>query len=198
MPLKIQKALKMNLTTDEKQTLLFIARTSIERVIAGKPERSLPPLTAKLLKPCGAFVTLKVGANLRGCIGYVEPKKPLHQTVRESAIKAAKDDPRFNPVSSMELNSIQLEVSVLSPLIPLQSPEELNIGTHGIYIIYNGNRGLLLPQVATEMKWTSQEFLENVSLKAGLTKDSWKEPQAKLFMFTTDTVTEFGTFNAVL
>jgi AmmeMemoRadiSam system protein A len=188
----------MELSKDDKLSLLQIARSSIERVIAGKPDKLPNNLSPNLLTPCGAFVTLKVKKTLRGCIGYVEAKKTLHQTVREVAVKAAKDDPRFFPLTKRELDILHIEISVLSSLQPIAASSEIEIGKHGIYVIREHYRGLLLPQVATEMKWNAEEFLNNTSMKAGLKPDAWKDTATKVFTFSAEIFSEHGLVDTVL
>lgn len=109
---------------------------------------------------------------MRGCIGYIEPQKPLYRTVCECALAAALHDPRFDPVSPSELPSIKLEVSVLSPLEDI-SPEQVEVGRHGLLVSRGFQRGLLLPQVAVEWKWDARKFLEETCTKAGLPTDAW-------------------------
>jgi len=169
----------------EKEFLLDVAcKTIIEYVTNG----TTPDFTSdnpKLDRKCGAFVTLheKSGA-LRGCIGYVEPVKPLFQTIIEMAIACSTRDPRFHPVTSDEFPNLDLEISVLTPLEEVLNVEEIRIGEHGLMIKKAGSSGLLLPQVATEFGWDRHEFLRETCQKAGLEKNAWKEPDAKLFAFS--------------
>jgi len=176
----------MNLTNEEKQTLLKIARSSIESALGGK---SLPQKKYKselLNRASGVFVTLRIGENLRGCIGYVEPFFPLAQATREAAVKAAMEDPRFMPMTLAELAGITIEISVLSPLSELFEKTKIEIGKHGLVIDTGFRRGLLLPQVATEYGWDREQFLGHTAEKAGLPFDAWKRKEAKLFTFTVD------------
>jgi len=192
------KIILMELSKEDKLVLLQIARSSIERVIAGKPDKLPNNLSPNLLSMCGAFVTLKVKKTLRGCIGYVEAKKSLHQTVREVAVKAAKNDPRFFPLTQRELDILHIEISVVSPLQQIASATEIEIGKHGIYIVREQYRGLLLPQVATEMKWNAEEFLSNTSTKAGLKPDTWKDSATTIFIFSAEIFSEHGLIDTVL
>ncbi len=188
----------MIFTQEDKYTLLQIARSAIERIIAGKLERQLPPISQNIKSSHGAFVTLREEGQLRGCIGFIDSKKPLYQVIREAAVKAAKEDPRFYPVTTIELNKIDIEISILSELAPLASIEEIEIGKHGLLLVSGSIRGLLLPSVATEMKWNREQFLNNVALKAGLSAESWKLPDVKLFSFVTETFRENGQFRTVI
>jgi AmmeMemoRadiSam system protein A len=188
----------MLFTQEDKFILLQIARSSLERIIAGKLERQFPPISQNIKSQHGAFVTLREEGQLRGCIGFIDAKKPLYQVIREAAVKAAKEDPRFYPVTTIELNKINIEISILSELVPLASIEEIEIGKHGLLIISGTVRGLLLPGVAVEMNWNREQFLSNVAMKAGLSADAWKEPETKLFSFTTETFRENGQFRTVI
>jgi AmmeMemoRadiSam system protein A len=180
----------MQLTDDEKRELLRRARASIEAELKGIPNPTSPPTTSTLETPCGAFVTLRIGGDLRGCIGYVEPRLPLVQTVEEVAKKAAFEDPRFVPLTRDELDAVDIEISVLSPLWLIKDISEIEVGKHGLVVDAGYTRGLLLPQVPLEYGWDRQQFLAHTSLKAGLMPDAWKQPHVKLFVFTSDVFSE--------
>ncbi len=170
------------LTEADQQTLLRMAREAIEEYLHHHrlPEVEDPP--EALRQPCGAFVTLRKGHQLRGCIGYVEAAKPLYKTVRECAVAAAVHDPRFQPVATRETAELRLEISVLSPLTET-TPERIEVGRHGLLISLGPQRGLLLPQVAVEWNWDREHFLEETCLKAGLPSDAWKRG-ARIQAFT--------------
>jgi AmmeMemoRadiSam system protein A len=176
----------MNLTNEEKQALLKIARSSIQSALGGKPFPQKEYKSGLLSRPSGVFVTLRIGENLRGCIGYVEPLFPLGQATQEAAVKAAMEDPRFMPMTLAELTSITIEISVLSPLSELHDKTKIEIGKHGLVIDAGYRRGLLLPQVATEYGWDREQFLEHTASKAGLPSDAWKRSEVKLFTFTVE------------
>ena len=131
----------------------------------------------------GAFVSLHRRGQLRGCIGYIEAVKPLLQTVREMAPAAAFQDPRFRPLQADELADLEIEISVLTPLKLIKSTDEIEVGRDGLYIVRGLNRGLLLPQVATQYHWDRQTFLEQTCNKAGLPGDAWKDPGTQIFIF---------------
>jgi AmmeMemoRadiSam system protein A len=131
-------------------------------------------------------VTLRKDHELRGCIGYIESRFPLADVVGEVAVKAAFEDPRFPPLTVSELEEITIEVSVLSPLQPVHDLEEIQVGVHGLLIELAGRRGLLLPQVASEYRWDRETFLENTARKAGLPRNAWKDPQAKIYLFSAE------------
>ena len=127
---------------------------------------------------------LKINHQLRGCIGYTSPVKPLHQTVRDVAIQAATQDPRFRPVTKDELKVLTYEISVLSPFRKILNTERIEVGVHGL-LVKKGNRsGLLLPQVPVEQGWDRQTFIEQTCRKAGLPLDAWKDPETDIFGFT--------------
>lgn len=173
----------MNLSEADKKLLLQIARDSIEAHLLDKsvPAVSLPQ---SLCERRGAFVSLHRRGNLRGCIGYLEAVKPLGQTVREMAAAAAFHDPRFRPLGREELADLEVEISVLSPMKLSQDVGEIQVGTHGLYIVQGSCRGLLLPQVATEYHWDRLTFLQQTCCKAGLPPDAWKDPSTKIYTFT--------------
>jgi AmmeMemoRadiSam system protein A len=142
------------------------------------------PPPAHLAEPRGAFVTLHLEGELRGCIGYVLPTQSLHATVAEAARAAALDDPRFPPVTPVEAAHLKIEISVLSPLRPIR-PEEVIVGQHGLVVTQGNRRGLLLPQVPIEWKWDRETFLAQTCLKAGLPPDAWQHG-AQLQAFTAE------------
>jgi AmmeMemoRadiSam system protein B/AmmeMemoRadiSam system protein A len=169
-----------DLTGDEKQTLLNIARSSIKAYVLHmeKPVINASNLTPVLKCMCGAFVSLHINDELRGCIGTFREDKVLYQNVREMAIAAATSDYRFDPVSVGELNSITIEISVLSPMHKISSTDEIILGKHGIYIKKDGKTGTLLPQVAKDRNMTKEEFLGFCSRdKAGIGWHGWKNAE---------------------
>ncbi|MEW6775476.1 MAG: AmmeMemoRadiSam system protein A [Bdellovibrionota bacterium] len=176
------------LSGQEKKALLAIARTALAHKLVGGPSVSPPdvPTNSELLAPRGAFVTLHTHGELRGCIGIVEAAMPLWKIVAENAVAAATRDPRFPPLEAEELPQTDIEISALSRPIPVQQPEEIEIGRDGL-IIENGRRkGLLLPQVATEWGFGREEFLQAVCEKAWLPRDAWRDPFSKLQRFTAE------------
>jgi AmmeMemoRadiSam system protein A len=180
----------MQLTESDKKELLRIARASIEQAMKGVLISSREKATGPLGELRGVFVTLRVTGDLRGCIGYVEPRLPLREAVCEVAQKAAFEDPRFPPLSEDELSRVEIEISVLSPLKKITSVEEIEVGTHGLVVDAGFTRGLLLPQVATEYGWGREEFLSHTARKAGLPADAWKRQGIELFSFTSDVFSE--------
>jgi AmmeMemoRadiSam system protein A len=176
-------AADMNLTAADKQLLLQVARDSIKAQLQGKAATPVQVTSPVMEKPRGAFVSLHRQGQLRGCIGYIEAVKPLLQTVRDMAPAAAFQDPRFRPLQSEELKDLEIEISILSPLKLVQKPEEIQVGQDGLYIVRGINRGLLLPQVATQYHWDRVTFLEQTCRKAGLGADAWKDPHTQIYKF---------------
>jgi AmmeMemoRadiSam system protein A len=176
----------MDLTKEEKRALLDFARSSIKSVLKGQELPLFNSHSEMLDRKSGVFVTLKIDENLRGCIGYIESIFPLFQATQEAAVKAAMEDPRFMPLSLDELESVTIEISVLSPLSELNNVDKIEIGKHGLVIDAGYRRGLLLPQVATEYNWDQKEFLKHLSLKAGLPPDAWKQKEVNLYSFTVE------------
>lgn len=173
---------KGSLNRKEQETLLNIARTSIEKAVKGERIYLKPVKDRRLLTKQGCFVTITKRGKLRGCIGYIEPVKPLYQAVSEMAIAAATRDRRFPPVVEEELHELSIEISVLSPLKLIKDTSEIVVGRDGLYIMKQGQSGLLLPQVATDRGWDKVTFLEQTCEKAWLPRDAWKR-EAKIFRF---------------
>jgi AmmeMemoRadiSam system protein A len=170
----------------EKQVLLSLARTTVERVVRGDEPPPLPEGPPNIKQQMGAFVTLHWKGHLRGCIGMLEARAPLDETVREMAEAAALRDFRFQPVSPEELPDIDVEISALSPLRRIDDIKEIEVGTHGIWITRGMNRGVLLPQVATEQGYDRLTFLQQTCRKAGLPIDAWREPGTIIEIFSAE------------
>jgi MEMO1 family protein len=176
---------EFSLTPDEQRQLLEIARKSAESIVKDNKPYELPAnLPASLMQDRGAFVTIKKGGDLRGCIGYTAAAEPLAQTVRDVAAHAALRDPRFHAVSANELPKLKYEVSVLSPMRRVSDVSQIKVGSHGLMIAKGSVRGLLLPQVPKEFGWDRGTFLEQTAIKAGLPADAWRDQDADLFIFT--------------
>jgi len=173
-----------DLSEHERSLLLGIARKSIEEFLNGSKYEPDEPESEILKKPCGAFVTLKIQDNLRGCIGSIVASDPLYMTVSEMAVSSASRDPRFSPVSREDMENIDIEISVLSPFEKISNISEINIGEHGIMIRQLLYHGLLLPQVATEYNWNRQQFLEHTCMKAGLPRNAWKDQETEIQIFS--------------
>src|SRR5688572_22670753 len=164
------------LNPDARRSLLDVARASVEAAVHGMDPGDAIPGNPALHVPGAAFVTLRVGGALRGCIGHVTAEQPLWISVREMAAAAATRDDRFSPVSREELPALRIEISVLSPRRRLAKPDQAVIGRDGLHVRRGANSGLLLPQVAPEHGWSTEEFLSQTCRKAGLPPDAWKDP----------------------
>jgi len=182
----VKAGVDLGLTGDEKKTLHRIARSTIEAAVAGKPLPDIVPDTETLKEKRGAFVSLHRQGNLRGCIGYIVAEKPLCQTIKEMALAAAFQDPRFNPLTKDELQDLDIEISVLTPLQQISDINEIEVGRHGLMLLRGHHSGLLLPQVATEYGWDKETFLEHTCMKAGLPTDAWQDKDSKIFIFSAD------------
>jgi uncharacterized protein len=171
---------------DEKKALLELARASIARQL--KQDRPMPELpdTPALKSGGGAFVTLHKGGKLRGCIGCFTGEGALTDTVEKMARSAAFEDPRFPPLKASELDEVDLEISVLTPMTRIKDPETVEVGRHGLYMIRGMNRGVLLPQVAVEQGWDKHTFLEHTCYKAGLDGQCWQDPSTEIYVFSAD------------
>jgi AmmeMemoRadiSam system protein A len=173
----------------QKQTLLKVARDTVEAVLTSgelpKPKSSDSELNAH----CGCFVTLKNHEQLRGCIGQFTSDRPLIELVAEMATASATGDPRFfdDPIRANELEELDVEISVLSPLKKTDDPLTLRLGIDGIYIKRGCAGGCFLPQVATETGWSKEEFLSYCCAhKAGLPANAWKDPKTEVYLFSAE------------
>jgi uncharacterized protein len=170
----------------QKQTLLKIARDTVKAVISGGTVPTPKSDDPALNEHCGCFVTLKNGEELRGCIGQFVSDMPLIELVVEMAKASATGDPRFfaYPITAAELDELDIEISVLSPLKRTNDPLSLRLGVDGIYIKRGFASGCFLPQVATETGWSREEFLSYCCAhKAGLKADAWKDPKTEVYLF---------------
>ena len=172
------------LTDEDRKQLVLIAREAIEAALKGKKYSA--PHIEKLDVKRGVFVTLTVDNELRGCIGMIKAREPLFEAVAEMAVSAAMDDPRFPQLGPDEFPDVKLSISVLSRLERVHNTNEIEVGRDGLLIKMDMHSGLLLPQVASEHAWDRTEFLEQTCLKAGLPKNSYKDPQAEIYRFSAD------------
>lgn len=169
------------LTETDRQLLLALAANALYKHF-GKDLISLPPHSAALNECYGLFVSLYHNGKLRGCIGQFQSSQPLYQLVSTVTLSSAFNDHRFEPLRADELEDLSLEFSVLTPLEPISSPNELELGKHGIYIKKGWQSGTFLPQVASGTNWSKEEFVAHCSKnKAGLGWDGWRT--AELFRY---------------
>ena len=163
------------LSESAQSELLRLSRNCLEELLKHGRKALKESNSPELLERRGVFVTLHMHGELRGCIGVPEPVSPLFQAAQECALSAARSDPRFSPVTEVELPDVQIEISVLSPLEAVEEIDSIVIGVHGLLLNHLGRRGLLLPQVAMERGWDRKTFLEQLCRKAHLPATAWKE-----------------------
>ncbi|MDE7242115.1 AmmeMemoRadiSam system protein A [Desulfovibrio sp.] len=190
--------LSFDLDATEKAWLSRLARQSIALAVGAEPVMpGVTGLTEALAspeaphgddhpvlgRPLGAFVTITLGGNLRGCIGTIVGREPLEETVWRMARAAALEDPRFPPLTAREWARANLEISVLDELTPCPDPARIEVGRHGLALQYGGRTGVFLPQVPIEQGWDREAYLENLCRKAGVPQGSWRMPQARLFWY---------------
>jgi len=181
---------KFKISEEDGQILVKTARMIITEYLKNGSIKELEEQFQKDFSyNSGVFVTLKNPNGLRGCIGFPLPNKKLYSALKDSSLAAALEDPRFSPVTFEELDSITVEVTVLSPplRIEVDDPKEylskIKIGQDGLIVKYGNNSGLLLPQVPMEYGWNEREYLENTCEKAGLHKDFWKKKEVEIYKF---------------
>jgi uncharacterized protein (TIGR00296 family) len=186
--------MSFELTQDEGKFLIHLARNTVTKYLeTGKVPKPPKETPKKLFEHCGVFVTISIPVKgkkeLRGCIGYPYPTSPLVEAVIDSAINAATQDPRFEPLTFDELGKVVFEVSVLTPpeLVDVKNPKEylskIKVGEDGLIVERGPYKGLLLPQVPVEWGWCEEEFLCQCCRKAGLPPDSWLTKDAKIYKF---------------
>lgn len=176
-----------SLSDEDRKAILELAAQGVrEAVFHGRP---LPTYPAQgiFAEPRGLFVTLHHRKKLRGCIGIIEGHTRLGENLARCAADAALHDPRFSPLRPEELDGLEIEVSLLSPIHPIR-PEEVEIGRHGLLVERGMRRGLLLPQVATEHRLSRELFLAETCVKAGLPREAWREPETRLYGFECEIV----------
>jgi len=172
------------LTADQRRQLLALAHASIESQVRGGAR--IETETMAWPDASGVFVTIKQRGQLRGCLGTLENRAGLAAEVVRCAAESASEDPRFAPVTPGELPELSLEISVLGPLEAIEArPDAFTIGVHGLVAERGVNRGLLLPQVATEWGWDGEQFLRQTCVKAGLPPDAWRSG-ARMFRFAAE------------
>jgi AmmeMemoRadiSam system protein A len=171
------------LTKKEQRDLLKIARDTIVSYVTSGDVPAVETASVGLNLESGCFVTIKQHGQLRGCIGNFVSDRPLYRLVQEMAVSAAIRDPRFYPMKPQDLKDFDLEISVLSPLELISSVDQIQVGTHGIYLVKNSFRGVLLPQVATEYGWDRDTFLRHTCLKAGLPENAWQK-DCQIYIFS--------------
>ncbi|MHC4216603.1 MAG: AmmeMemoRadiSam system protein A [Planctomycetota bacterium] len=174
---------------EQKNEILCVVRDSVKAVVTGAPAASPKSDDPELNEHCGCFVTLKNRGRLRGCLGNFVSEVALIELVAEMARASATSDPRFvgDPVTAAELEHLDVEISVLSPLKLADDPLSLRLGVDGIYVKRGFSSGCFLPQVADEARWSKEEFLSYCCAhKAGLAYDAWKDAETEVYFFTAE------------
>lgn len=180
----------MGLSKEEKTSLLGLARAAIHARLHGDGEvehaLARTRLSARLETPTACFVTLSEAGpeprgRLRGCIGSMEPREPLYRAVMNTATRSAFGDPRFPAVRADELPRLRIEISVLGPVQPVDGPDQILIGRHGVELEKEGRRAVFLPQVPVEHAWDVDELLEQLAIKAGLPRNGWRGARLATF-----------------
>ncbi len=174
------------------RALLRAARDAIEAAVLRREERPGDEEDAPAMRALGAaFVTLRrEDGELRGCIGELEARRPLVDSVRGCAASAALRDPRFSPMTPPELSGLRIGISVLTPAEPVQGPEDVEVGVHGVIVERGIRRGVLLPEVAVEQGWDAETFVSYCCRKAGLPPDAWRDPETTIEVFETVKLTD--------
>ena len=168
----------------DQRRLLAYARRAFE----ARVRRQAPPALERgglFDVHAGAFVTIHNRGELRGCLGRIEPRAPLIETIVDLAASVSDSDPRFDAVSLLELADLDIEISILTPEREIQSIDEIEVGRHGLIVEDGYRRGLLLPQVATDHAWDRETFVSHTCLKAALPADAWRRG-ARVFVFEAD------------
>jgi AmmeMemoRadiSam system protein A len=176
------------LAAEDRRALLRIARAAVESAIAGGPEPPWAAPAEALQQRAGAFVTLYLDGELRGCVGFVEARHALAQTVFRAG-EAVTRDRRFPALRADEVPRLKIEISILSEPVPIRA-EDVEIGRHGLVLRCGGRSGLLLPQVPVEHGWDLATFLEQLCRKAGVSSGAWRGPGAELLAFTSERIAE--------
>jgi AmmeMemoRadiSam system protein A len=180
-----------SLSEETRRGLLRLARAAIEARLRGEPPPRLVSDRAEAFGEArGVFVTLTKSGSLRGCIGTLAPEGDLSRVVPRYAVHAAFEDPRFPPVDAEELAGCRIEISVLTAPLGVERPEQIEIGRHGLILEAGRHRGLLLPQVATHWGFDRETFLAELSKKAGLPPDAWRQPGVRLWTFEAEVFEE--------
>jgi len=181
----------MNISFEEKKVMLQIARDSIASIYDNSLKTKIDFNEIPILKTeKGAFVTLTKNNRLRGCIGYIISDMPLHKTIEDAARQAAMEDPRFPQLTKEESTQIEIEISILSEPFPMDSYDDIVVGTHGLILTELGQRGLLLPQVPIEHNMDKEEYLSSLCEKTGFHSNFWKERTLNIEMFTANVFSE--------
>jgi len=175
---------RLSVSPEDKQYFKDLVRLSISARLSGRgPDAPPKPQSELAARELGAFVTLKRLGSLRGCIGNIIGQGPLYKTVWNMARAAAFEDPRFPPLDQSELADLDIEISILGPVLPCPNPELVEVGRHGLIMRQGARQGLLLPQVPVEWGWDREQFLAQTCRKAGLPAQAWRDPATAIFWY---------------
>lgn len=181
----------VELNREQQVRLLKLARNTIADTLKAQADQGENDFSEPVFsEKCGAFVTLHIKGNLRGCIGYIEGIKSIPETIKEMALSSAFRDPRFRPLTKDEYGNIDIEISVLSPIEKVNDIDDIVVGRDGLIITKGYNRGLLLPQVPVEQGWDRDTFLTHTCYKAGLAGDAWKNGGVLIEKFSAQVFSE--------
>lgn len=176
------------LTAALQLDLLTLAHAALAAAANGSPPVQ-PPGAGPFLQPAAVFVSWTIAGRLRGCIGCIEAREPLGIAVVRLSMAAGREDPRFEPIGTAELSIALCEISILGPLVPITSVDDIEIGRDGLVVEQRGRRGVLLPRVAVEWRWGRERFLNETCVKAGLAPNAWRMG-ARLFRFEAIVISE--------
>jgi|YNPMSStandDraft_1061717.scaffolds.fasta_scaffold00023_39 AmmeMemoRadiSam system protein A len=178
--------MKINLTKDEEKFLIYTVKKSIADYLKINANLKEPTINKTQIdnEKYGAFVTIHINEDLRGCIGYIQGIKPFLQQIKDLAIQSAFHDPRFTPLTKEEFPLIKVEVTILSPFEKIENFYDFQLGKEGLYLKYKYYSGLFLPQVATEQGWSKEEFLKNLTYKAGLYPEILQKKETEIYKFS--------------
>jgi len=177
------------LSAAHQEFLLSLARMTLEGYVStgAVPDAELPAdLERALCDHRGVFVTLYSEGRLRGCVGCHHSELPLFQTIQKMVVSSGFQDPRFPPLRRQELESLRIEISAyLTGVVPIESPEQFEVGRHGIIMTLGGRTSTFLPKVASQQGWNREQTMERLCRKAGLTHDAWKSSEARFSVYET-------------
>ncbi|MHC5109296.1 MAG: AmmeMemoRadiSam system protein B [Planctomycetota bacterium] len=183
---------RTGLAQRDRDWLMKVARQSVAQRLTGQCTVgvNMPgfPAEGTLHEPASCFVTLRTNGDLRGCVGQVEAFEPLFRSVARNAAGACRDPRSPRKLKHAELDDVDIEISVLANLRPIEAPRDISLGRHGVYLVWGERTGVLLPHVAVRNEWSARDFLEEVCVKTGLPRESWRSDQVKLFRFDVLTV----------
>jgi uncharacterized protein len=178
----------MQLSAEQSQRLLEIARAAIRQTLQGQTVTETPESDPMLMSPAGCFVSLhqRDDHQLRGCVGRLDANGPLAQVVRQTAVSVL-GDPRFanRRVQLNELANLEIEISVLSPLTAAKTPLDFDLLNDGLFLTISNRTGCFLPQVARQTGWSKEQLLDRLCMeKLAFPAKMWQHPAARLQKFT--------------